>query len=163
MLEGFSHLLLIMVLQTTGHGHDLPFPTLKQEGTTTPFPASEWTKGGTSRYTLTDLTVLENAFSQQTSNLQILVLGRVIRVLSDDTTGDRHQRFIVELSNGQTLLVAHNIDIAPRLDGLQVGEELYVYGEYDWNAEGGVLHWTHHDPSGGHTDGWIEWRGVVFR
>ncbi|QOY51204.1 DUF3465 domain-containing protein [Candidatus Sulfurimonas baltica] len=40
--------------------------------------------------------------------------GDVIRVLSDDNTGSRHQRFIIRLSSGQTLLIAHNIDLAPK-------------------------------------------------
>jgi hypothetical protein len=39
--------------------------------------------------------------------------GTVITVLTDDNDGSRHQRFILKLRSGQTLLIAHNIDIAP--------------------------------------------------
>jgi hypothetical protein len=120
-------------------------------------------KGGTPKYPLTDLSILQNAFNQRSSNLQVLVLGQVISILSDDTNGDRHQRFIVRLGNSQTLLISHNIDIAPRVDGLRVGDSVYIYGEYEWNSQGGVIHWTHRDPNGGHVDGWIERNGIVFQ
>lgn len=121
------------------------------------------TKTSAPRPRLTDLAVLQNAFRNQVSNIQVLVLGRVISILPDDTNGDRHQRFIVRLSNSQTLLIAHNIDIAPRVSGLRVGDQVYVYGEYEWNSQGGVIHWTHHDPNGQRMGGWIQLNGTVFR
>jgi hypothetical protein len=118
---------------------------------------------GTSRYQLTDVAVLQNAYRNQVSNIQVLIQGRVVSLLSDDNNGSRHQRFIVQLSNSQTLLVAHNIDIAPRVNGLRVGDQLYIYGEYEWNSQGGVIHWTHRDPNRRHVDGWIDRNGVIFR
>jgi Protein of unknown function (DUF3465) len=121
------------------------------------------TKGSASRYQLTDLAVLQNAYRNRASNIQVLIQGRVVSVLSDDNNGSRHQRFVVALANSQTLLIAHNIDIAPRVSGLRVGDQLYIYGEYEWNSQGGVLHWTHHDPNRRHVDGWIERNGVIFQ
>ena len=85
--------------------------------------------------------------------------GTVSRILSDDNDGSRHQRFIVRLSSGRTLLVAHNIDLAPRVRSLQVGDTVEFYGEYETNDRGGVIHWTHHDPRGSHVGGWIEHKG----
>lgn len=41
--------------------------------------------------------------------------GVVDRALSDDNDGSRHQRFILRLASGQTLLIAHNIDISLRI------------------------------------------------
>ena len=84
--------------------------------------------------------------------------GTVVRLLADDVEGGRHQRFILELASGQTVLVAHNIDVAPRLDGLEMGDEVAFRGVYEWNAQGGVVHWTHHDPSGEHAAGWLRQR-----
>jgi hypothetical protein len=98
---------------------------------------------------------LARAFRDQASGVEVQGQGTVTRLLPDDTEGDRHQRFILRLSSGQTILVAHNIDVAPRLDGLQVGDEVAFSGEYEWNARGGVVHWTHHDPSGEHRGGWL--------
>ena len=95
------------------------------------------------------------AFASRTSNVQVQGEGKVIRVLADDLDGSRHQRFIVQLASGQTLLITHNIDIAPRIDGLKAGDRVSFNGEYVWNAEGGVIHWTHHDPQGRHVAGWV--------
>jgi len=85
--------------------------------------------------------------------------GTVVRILADDNDGSRHQRFILEIAGGRTLLVAHNIDLAPRIAGLNVGDTVEFYGEYEWNDKGGVIHWTHHDPNGGHPDGWLKHGG----
>jgi len=88
--------------------------------------------------------------------------GRIVRLLSDDTFGDRHQRFVIELASGQTLLVAHNIDIGHRIDGLYLGARVTVYGEFEPNDLGGVVHWTHLDPDTDHENGWILFKGVRY-
>ncbi len=106
---------------------------------------------------------LANAFRNRTSNLQIEGVGKVVKVLRDDNDGSRHQRFILELGSGQTLLVAHNIDLAPRIPSLEEGDTVAFYGEYEWNSRGGVLHWTHHDPGGRHVDGWLRHRSQMYR
>ncbi len=54
--------------------------------------------------------------------------GVVDKILADDNDGGRHQRFILRLGSGQTLLVAHNIDIAPRLPSLAAGDSGRVQG-----------------------------------
>jgi len=91
-----------------------------------------------------------------------LFTGRVLRLLSDDNEGFRHQRFILEQDSGRTLLVAHNIDIAPRVEDLYDGAPLTIYGEYAWNDLGGLIHWTHKDPLKEHEDGWIEFKGERY-
>jgi len=105
---------------------------------------------------------LENLFQTKATGVQIAGHGVVTRVLSDDNEGDRHQRFILELSSGQTLLIAHNIDIAPRLEGLAVGDQVAFFGEYTYTDQGGTIHWTHHDPQGTHVAGWLEWNGQRY-
>ena len=106
--------------------------------------------------------LLAHAFEDRLSGLEVEGQGTVVRVLKDDTEGGRHQRFIVRLASGQTLLVAHNIDVAPRVEDLRVGDIVAFRGEYEWNAEGGTIHWTHHDPEGDHTGGWIRHRGRTY-
>ena len=103
------------------------------------------------------------AFRSRASDIQVEGEGTVIRVLPDDLDGSRHQRFIVELASGQTLLIAHNIDVAPRINGLMTGDSVRFYGEYVWNAKGGVIHWTHHDPQGRHVTGWLKHNGKTFK
>ena len=97
------------------------------------------------------------------SGQQVQSGGEVIRVLSDDNEGSRHQRFIVRLSSGRTLLIAHNIDLAPRVASLRVGDTVSFNGEYEWNDRGGVIHWTHRDPQNRHQAGWIEHRGKRYQ
>ena len=100
---------------------------------------------------------------QWRSGDQVHGSGRVIRILSDDNDGSRHQRFIVELSSGRTLLVAHNIDLAPRISALRKGDTVVFHGEYEPNSQGGVIHWTHHDPRGRHVAGWLEHEGRRYQ
>lgn len=103
--------------------------------------------------------VLAAAFRDRRGDLQVEGGGTVVHILPDDNKGSRHQRFLLDLASGQTLLVAHNIDLAPRIANLRKGDSVRFYGEYEWNDKGGVIHWTHHDPRGRHPDGWLEHEG----
>jgi Protein of unknown function (DUF3465) len=111
----------------------------------------------------TNADVFAEAFEEHRENFVAEGTGKVIRLLADDNDGSRHQRFIVELSSGQTLLVSHNIDLAPRIDALSVGDTVDFKGEYEWNDKGGVMHWTHHDPAGRHEAGWIRHNGSIYQ
>jgi hypothetical protein len=103
------------------------------------------------------------AFKNRTSNVQVEGAGVVTRILADDLAGSRHQRFVVRLASGQTVLIAHNIDIATRVIGLQKGDRVRFYGEYVWNEKGGMVHWTHHDPDGRHPAGWLKHNGRTYQ
>ena len=103
------------------------------------------------------------AFKNRTSNVQVEGEGVVTRILADDLSGSRHQRFIVRLKSDQTILIAHNIDIAPRVAGLQKGASVRFYGEYVSNEKGGMVHWTHHDPEGRHAAGWLKHSGRTYQ
>ena len=106
---------------------------------------------------------LADAYQNHRGDIQVLVSATVSKLLADDDRGSRHQRFIVALNSGQTLLVAHNIDLAARIDDLKQGDTVELYGEYEWSDKGGVMHWTHHDPSGRHVAGWIKHAGQVYQ
>jgi len=85
-----------------------------------------------------------------------------VKLLPDDNDGSRHQRFILKVGNGRTLLVAHNIDLAPRVP-LSGSDSLSLRGRYEWNKKGGVLHWTHHDPNKKIAGGWVEYKGRRYQ
>jgi len=105
--------------------------------------------------------VVAEAFRERRGDVPVEVDGRVRRTLPDDREGSRHQRFILDLGDGLTVLVAHNIDLAPRVP-LQPGDRVRVRGEYEWNDRGGVIHWTHHDPRGRRPGGWIRHAGELY-
>lgn len=106
---------------------------------------------------------LKQAFDNQQSDIQIQGSGTVIRLLPDDNKGSKHQKFIIRLQSKQTLLVSHNIDLAPRIQRLSVGDPIEFYGEYEWNKKGGVIHWTHHDPANRHATGWLKHQGKIYQ
>jgi hypothetical protein len=114
------------------------------------------------KYIYTEDSILMDAFNSQTSDIQVLIKCEITKILSDDNDGSKHQRFIVSLESGQTLLIAHNIDLAGRVSGISVGNEIIIFGEYEWNDEGGVIHWTHKDSDGVHENGWIEFLGIKY-
>ena len=102
------------------------------------------------------------AFEQRRSGLVVEGSGRVERTLADDNEGSRHQRFILRLASGHTVLVSHNIDLAPRVP-LAEGDAIAFRGQYEYNDRGGVVHWTHHDPRGRRPGGWLEHGGRRYR
>ena len=106
---------------------------------------------------------LQQAISARQSDVEVEGHGRVVRVLSDDNEGSRHQRFILDVGKGQTILIAHNIDLASRIDHLRKGDEVAFKGEFEWNDKGGVVHWTHRDPQGRHSEGWLKHDGRVYQ
>jgi hypothetical protein len=106
---------------------------------------------------------LAHAFAEHRSNVQVMAEGVVVKMLADDSAGSRHQRFLLALPSGQTVLVAHNIDLASRVDALRVGDRVSLAGEYEWNERGGVIHWTHRDPRGTHIAGWIQHQGRTYQ
>ena len=103
---------------------------------------------------------VEEAFRARRSNVEVEAVGRVIRVLPDDREGARHERFIVRIA-GVSVLVAHNLDLATRVPVIE-GDSVYLHGEYEWTAKGGVIHWTHRDPDGRHEAGWIRHHGRLY-
>jgi hypothetical protein len=106
---------------------------------------------------------LSSAYENRQSDIQVRGQGIVLKILPDDLDGSRHQRFILKLDTEQALLIAHNIDLAPRITGLNKGDMVEFFGEYEWNAKGGVIHWTHHDPDRRHVDGWLKHRGRTYQ
>lgn len=105
---------------------------------------------------------VEQAYAQERSRVIVEVTGKVDKVLRDDLKGSRHQRFIVELPSRHTVLIAHNIDLAPRVP-VKAGDSVTIHGQYEWNNKGGVIHWTHHDPRGKRPGGWIRHEDKLYR
>lgn len=105
----------------------------------------------------------ETLFAEKADDAMVEGAGTVMKLLPDDNQGSRHQKFILELASGQTLLFAHNIDLAPRINTLKVGDKITFRGEYGYNPKGGLVHWTHHDPQVQHVAGWIIHHGIKYQ
>lgn len=109
------------------------------------------------------LEVIAKSYQRKLSNVQVQSVGRVKAILRDDNDGSRHQKFILALENGLTVLVAHNIDLAPRVANLQKGDTVEFFGEYEYSTQGGVIHWTHRDPQHRHENGWLKHGGQTYQ
>lgn len=105
---------------------------------------------------------VEDAYHQHLSGVTVEATGAVERLLPDDTDGTRHQRFILHLALGLSVLVVHNIDVAQRVP-VSPKDIVTVHGEYAYNEKGGAIHWTHHDPDGRKVGGWIRFESREYR
>jgi len=118
---------------------------------------------GSSQSTSSNAQTQSKVFNLRNVGSQSTGAGKVVRILPDDNSGSRHQKFIVEMPSGKTLLIAHNIDLAPRIGSLSVGDTVTFLGVYANNSKGGVIHWTHHDPRGKHPGGWLQKQGRKYQ
>jgi hypothetical protein len=102
-------------------------------------------------------------FQNHQSNVEVTAEGTVVRLLSDRTSSTgTHEQFIIKLSSGAiTIEVEHNISIAARVP-VALGDHVIVHGEYVWNAQGGLIHFTHHDPKGTHEGGYVQDNGKTY-
>lgn len=106
---------------------------------------------------------MTRAFDKRDSDRWVESSGVCIRLLHDDDgDGERHQRFILDIGHGQTVLVAHNVDLAERIP-LGLGDRVRFRGLYEWSEAGGMLHWTHRDPMDRQDGGFIEFRRKTYR
>ena len=107
-----------------------------------------------------DNAAVKAAFERHADAVQVTANGAIDRVLADqDGPSGPHQRFIVRLPDvGMTLLVEHNLSLAPRVP-VVLGEPVVVHGEYIWNSQGGLVHFTHDDADRSHEGGYIVYGG----
>jgi hypothetical protein len=96
------------------------------------------------------------------SKVELTVRAKVIKLLPEDSEGLPHQRFLLGLSNGTTVLVAHDVKMAPSVP-VEVGDTPIIRGEYIWNDKGGLIHWTHHTDTWRHEGGWIFLNGTRYQ
>jgi hypothetical protein len=114
--------------------------------------------------TAPDNVAIEHDYAEKRSTVEVTARGVVTSVLTDDSgPSGVHQRFIIRLAGStQTVLVDNNVTIGQRAPVLS-GNDVLVHGEYVWNDQGGLIHFTHHDPAHTHEGGWIELNGVRYQ
>jgi len=101
------------------------------------------------------------AIRARRSDVLVEGTGEVVFLFRDDLRGSRHQMFLVRIGRDATVKISHNIDLAERVP-LRKGQRVRFKGEFEWNAKGGVVHWTHHDPAGRRPGGFIEHDGKRY-
>lgn len=105
---------------------------------------------------------VERAFNSHATDVQVTGEGTVLRTLDDDRSGTPHQRFILKLASGQTVLISHNVALAPRVEDLKTGDTVSFSGEYVWNEQGGLIHRTHRDARSRLVSGWLKHNGRTY-
>jgi translation initiation factor IF-1 len=101
------------------------------------------------------------AYNSQQTGFMVEFTATVTRLLRTDPAEGPYQRFIVQLSNGHSIMVHHNIELSKPVP-VRPGDTVTIHGEYRWNAQGGVVQWTHRDPGFGIKHGWIEFDYVRY-
>ena len=84
---------------------------------------------------------------------------------SRDRTGPNMEdkMFAVIKTGGKQFRVTANDRITvAKIEG-NTGDTVAFHGVYEWNAQGGVIHWTHHDPVGRHVAGWLKHNGQTYQ
>jgi hypothetical protein len=109
-----------------------------------------------------DAGAIVEAYGAHRNLPQVQGRGIVSKVLKDDTNGMQHQKFLLKVSDNITILIAHNIDLAPRVADIQEGDAVSFKGEYIYTPKGGTVHWTHKDPHGKHEAGWLEHKAKKY-
>jgi hypothetical protein len=103
---------------------------------------------------------------------EVTVQAKVDKILPDfdnPRNGLVHEQFLIKMSDGTDVFVAHDLNYAPRVP-LQVGEDIKLKGEWIPTNENhggvdtiGVLHWTHHsEDEHRHQSGYIEAGGQHY-
>jgi Protein of unknown function (DUF3465) len=109
-----------------------------------------------------DAGAIIEAYGARRNLPQVQGSGVVTKVLKDDTKGLKHQKFLLKVSDNITILIAHNIDLAPRVADIAEGDTVAYKGEYIYTPKGGTVHWTHKDPRGHHAGGWLQHNGQKY-
>ena len=109
-----------------------------------------------------DAGAITEAFIAHRNLPQVQGSGIVVKVLKDDTKGLKHQKFLLKVSDNITILIAHNLDLAPRVEDIHEGDVIAFKGEYIYTPKGGTVHWTHKDPRGNHQAGWLKHNGKTY-
>lgn len=108
-------------------------------------------------------TYFAQAYQNHASGLQLSIEGKVTYLFSGADAGAGYQKFTVQLGSGQSVIVIHNIQSGSVIEGLGIGDDVEVFGEYVWAPEGGIIQRTHQDPDGGYQAGWVKYKGRIYR
>jgi hypothetical protein len=106
---------------------------------------------------------IEFLYQQQRGSVLVSSVGRVTKVLENQTTPYPAQLLLLRLSSGRKLLIKHNIEKAKPLPVVQVGEMITFKGSYSWNPQGGMILSTHEQTETPKRSGWLKYKGDIYQ
>jgi len=105
---------------------------------------------------------LIESFEQGRTGIWVSAEAPVSVLLGDETiAGKLHQRFAIRPNEEITIQVRHSVVDSERVP-VQVGDIIRVQGYYQWDARGGFISRTFHDPSQPGSGGWVEHKGQRY-
>ena len=152
----------IIACKAPTNTHTNPQTQTKEPSQSAPSGASAISRNAPNATQSMDAGAITEAFGAQRNVPQVQGSGIVTKVLKDDTKGLKHQKFLLKVSDNITILIAHNIDLAPRVADIHEGDWISFKGEYIYTPKGGTVHWTHKDPRGNHQAGWLKHNGKTY-
>jgi hypothetical protein len=111
-----------------------------------------------------DNAVVCNAYAQHLSRVEVDAEGAVTRVLGTRPGRQSpHTGFLVKIEPcGATVRVEANTNFTGVVP-VRAGDDVVMRGEYEYYAQGGVIHWTHRDPRGRHPGGYVKVGGTTYQ
>jgi len=92
------------------------------------------------------------AYRDHRAFLWLTLAAHAVEVLPDSFGRYQHQRFLIRCRTGQQVLIVNDVTVGQRVP-VKPGDPVAVRGEYIWNRQGGLIHFTH--SSAGGEQGWI--------
>jgi Protein of unknown function (DUF3465) len=107
------------------------------------------------------------AWRDQRSYVEVDASGSVAQLLGTRVgPSGEHEGFLLHLrgaaGHGLTVKVEDNTDLTGPIP-LSEGESVDVRGEYIYDPRGGIIHYTHRDPSGRHAAGYIRAGNALYQ
>ena len=108
-----------------------------------------------------------DAWRAQRSGAEVTADGSIARILGTRAgPSGEHEGFLLHLrgasGRGLTVRVETNVDLTGPIP-LSPGEDVEVRGEYVYDSSGGIIHYTHRDPSGRHAAGYVRTGTALYQ
>jgi hypothetical protein len=106
-------------------------------------------------------TMAADMFKRHQSAQWVTLSGVIQRRLNDTYGRFQHQRFILGCAKGLHVLVVNDVSVGQRVP-IVARSRITVRGQYVWDSQGGLVHFTHH-ADGGETSGWILFGSHIYQ
>ncbi|HIP75819.1 MAG TPA: DUF3465 domain-containing protein [Psychromonas hadalis] len=102
-------------------------------------------------------------FNNQRGGEMVSSLGRIIKLLEDQTSPYLAQLILIRLNSGQKLIIKHNLKASTKIADLKVGEMIKFKGVYRWNSRGGMVVSTFENKQHPKRSGWVKFADKTYQ